>query len=134
MRHDHRVSIEAKLTPAELAYIRVFPPHTWRPGAPQLRDYAIRDARDAVAPGRAPTPAARCLADELARYVAAAWRFEAHMAELSADAPAIKRALHRALRLSDGKPIGWRRIFDICLAVDLHDAEMTARSCIRTMR
>ncbi len=129
MRHDHRARIEAKLTPAELAYIRVFPPHTWRPGAPQLRDFAVRDARDAVAPGELPTIAARRLAEALQRYVAAGWRHERHLAELSADTPDCRGVLHRVLRLNDGAPLRERRIADICKHVDLHDAEMSRRSC-----
>ena len=133
MRHDHRARIEAKLTPAELAYLRAYPPHLWRPGAPQLRDYAVREALERVAHGKAPTPAARALAEALRRYQAAGWRHDAHRDVLD-DAPQIKAALHRVLRLNDGVALGARRIFDIVRAVDLHDAAMSGISCTRVAR
>ena len=131
MRHDHRAAIEAKLTPAELAYLRVYPVETWRIGGPAPRDYAVREARNVVAPNALPTIAARMLATELARYAASGWRHERHFASLPADVGGTKIVLHRVLRLSGGQTLGARRIFDICALVDeCADAEISTESCI----
>ena len=129
--HDHRANIAAKLSEAELAYLRVFPVDTWRPGSPQPRDYAIREARDLVAPGALPTIASKRLATELSRYAASSWRFESHLPSLPGDVGGTKIALHRVLRLTGGQALGSRRIFDVCAMVDeFVNAGISTESCI----
>ncbi|RYI34470.1 MAG: hypothetical protein EON48_01910 [Acetobacteraceae bacterium] len=81
----------------------------WQARALRLaaRDEAIRDAAALVAPRQCRAQASAALATALDRYVTCgAWAMERHLADLPETAWARRRALHRVLRLNEGKAWG----------------------------
>lgn len=86
----------------------------WRTARRRLeaRAEALRSAREVIAPGLRPRPAAEVIAAELGRYITSAWREQRHLAELPAEAFARHRALHRVAGLTGGEVLAWRTVWE----------------------
>ncbi len=115
MSHDpgRLAAILARLPPDDAAYLstRLLQPWERRQRRLEARDAAVLEAFAAV-PTLQPTPAARLIATELARYLASAWRIERDR-DLAITGDALRATVARIARANDGQPIGYRQLLNI---------------------
>jgi hypothetical protein len=110
---DRVARILAQLSMEDAAFLAERLQPAWRRRARRLdgRDEAIRAAA-AFFPDR-PTVVAKELEKALTRYLSAAWRYGQQLADLPDDVPRLRAALHRLAVANEGRPIGWRQIFNV---------------------
>jgi hypothetical protein len=105
-------SLAAKATPAERALLlEVLPPALASRVRYSARDAAVLAAFAAVAPMQ-PTPAAKRIATELARYLASTWLMDRDRDAVPLGDP-LRLALATLARENRGEPIGWRQLLRI---------------------
>lgn len=106
-------AVLAALSPADALWLSQVVEEPWRAARRRLgvRAEALCAAREVLAPGLRPRPAAELIAAELRRYLTSAWREQQHVAELPAEAFPRHRVLHQVAVLTGGEALGWRTVF-----------------------
>jgi hypothetical protein len=105
-------SMRAKAgTPAELRLLDLLPASLLNRDQMSNRDAAVLDAFAAVS-GKDPTPAAKYIAEQFARYLGSAWLIERGYPLLASENP-LRAALQRLARENGGETIGPRQLLRI---------------------